>query len=953
MEQDFFTEKDFYNLKRFAGQSKDSNNSEHSEVYDALLQPYEKVRRWASILQKQIFPEGYIKIRRRPTNQRNNFQEYLWAKIYPSQDSPKELAFTVEINAADKFIVKIDTVGLDENDPRRVNYENYRGSWYGSNIVLHLPYQEVNPFVWERLLEISEEFIKRNIQSYRELEVMFSRIEGNESDEGSPFDGTNDEKEINEQPKPANVSIKNPFKQTSLDSDSIHSKNSRDLLGFENDIRSFASLLALKALQPPLAIALFGKWGSGKSFFMYQLQQQIEHLREHQAFKKLSERPSQEEEPYCKGVVQITFNAWSYMDVNLWAALVAQIFEKLDHYINDADLAEEKLNEAREILAEHLTVITDSKVDLVEDKKRLLEEVELKVRQLESDIESKSSLANKEKVIEEMKGEVREKIKSKIRAEFPVEEALLTELKEQGVEEKDLSVDKIVYEFGAWHLFFKNILKFEKKHVFIIFTIALILVLIVIDPGKMISGFINQAWKNAIAFIGIVASVIGWWVKKWKDYKPFYTKLSTYRNQFNQRVEETAREDIEKDIERNKKELEQKNQEIKDIERQINKVENEIRHSITGKAFFSFIQDKRNDERYDKSLSIISTIRKDFETLSGLFMKYRNEEKEKPNEKELSEEEKKVKTDALKLQQIFNGKPLDRIILYIDDLDRCSEERVVEVLEAVNLLMAFPLFVVVVGVDPRWIKNALIKKYTLQFTGVLGEQKLVEKYKLEPIQVSDYLEKIFQIPFHLKEPEDSEVQGFLTSLLTDQTKKDKTVSQEKEGSDDEDENDYAEDGYVKDGYFQRSNLREMGSTTTQLEISTTELNNLKQLSWLVGNNPRSLKRYVNIYRIIRAHENLIYNDSESGQEKNFLCVIFLMGLCIGQYSDLSAKFYENCLKDDQKSLKDLLEELNKDESVKGIFPIHKIPKELNEFKGVDFTSYIPFVKRFSFEMNWN
>ena len=49
-------------------------------------------------------------------------------------------------------------------------------------------------------------------------------------------------------------------------------------------------------------------------------------------------------------------------------------------------------------------------------------------------------------------------------------------------------------------------------------------------------------------------------------------------------------------------------------------------------------------------------------------------------------------------------KPLERIILYIDDLDRCPEERVVEVLEAVNLLMAFPLFIVIVGVDPRWVK---------------------------------------------------------------------------------------------------------------------------------------------------------------------------------------------------------------------------------------------------------
>jgi hypothetical protein len=39
-------------------------------------------------------------------------------------------------------------------------------------------------------------------------------------------------------------------------------------------------------------------------------------------------------------------------------------------------------------------------------------------------------------------------------------------------------------------------------------------------------------------------------------------------------------------------------------------------------------------------------------------------------------------------------------VLYIDDLDRCPPRRVVEVLTAMQLLLALPLFVVVVAVDP-------------------------------------------------------------------------------------------------------------------------------------------------------------------------------------------------------------------------------------------------------------
>ena len=56
--------------------------------------------------------------------------------------------------------------------------------------------------------------------------------------------------------------------------------------------------------------------------------------------------------------------------------------------------------------------------------------------------------------------------------------------------------------------------------------------------------------------------------------------------------------------------------------------------------------------------------------------------------------------------------PVERIVLYIDDLDRCPPKRVVEVLEAVHLILAVPLFVVVVAVDPRWLVQSLRLHYS-------------------------------------------------------------------------------------------------------------------------------------------------------------------------------------------------------------------------------------------------
>ena len=74
----------------------------------------------------------------------------------------------------------------------------------------------------------------------------------------------------------------------------------------------------------------------------------------------------------------------------------------------------------------------------------------------------------------------------------------------------------------------------------------------------------------------------------------------------------------------------------------------------------------------------------------------------------------------------LNQPLVDRIILYIDDLDRCPEANVVEVLQAVHLLLAFPLFVVVVGVDSRWLLHSLQSRMTqFQGKGAPGDNELI------------------------------------------------------------------------------------------------------------------------------------------------------------------------------------------------------------------------------------
>ena len=115
----------------------------------------------------------------------------------------------------------------------------------------------------------------------------------------------------------------------------------------------------------------------------------------------------------------------------------------------------------------------------------------------------------------------------------------------------------------------------------------------------------------------------------------------------------------------------------------------ELAEASPGQRLYRFISERAASADYRGQLGLISIIRKDFEQLVSLMKNW----------------QKRRQRDSKA------PRPIDRIVLYIDDLDRCSPKQVVEVLQAVHLLLALDLFVVVVGVDPRWLLRSLRREF--------------------------------------------------------------------------------------------------------------------------------------------------------------------------------------------------------------------------------------------------
>ena len=105
-----------------------------------------------------------------------------------------------------------------------------------------------------------------------------------------------------------------------------------------------------------------------------------------------------------------------------------------------------------------------------------------------------------------------------------------------------------------------------------------------------------------------------------------------------------------------------------------------------------------------------------------------------------------------------------RLVMFIDDLDRCLPEKAVEVLEAIKLFLDVPGCVFVLGLDQDVVSRGVEIKYR-EF-GLTGEREGAGGEKRPfPIDGTRYLEKIFQLPFQIPPIQPDDVGDFVQGLV--------------------------------------------------------------------------------------------------------------------------------------------------------------------------------------------
>lgn len=627
----------------------------------------------------------------------------------------------------------------------------------------------------------------------------------------------------------------------------------RDLLNVDREVEAFARLIASRNSATPLSVGVFGAWGSGKSFFMHRLRKRVD------SFAKLG-RDEGAQSKFHGWIAQIDFNAWHYSEGNLAASFVDHILRNLrvapdepaDRLKERSEVIIKQLDSAKQDLALRQKAVADAEAKSVQAQQALAEideriagEIEAKNAEVAT---ARSSLQDAQDTLAKELRDLQSEIEAEVQKvpATAVASLLLKKLDNPELSKARNNVRALITEVKAA----------SAKRQLIFYG------MIVVAIGAVATAVIQtDVYTQLIAFVtamGGLAATAATWLKKLDALAERGKEFEDEQNRIRQAVaaEVTAAHNTvvsafqtaaaDRLIAVNKlgeqlKQLEQapatarlaletleKEREVA-LERQAQSAavvevkKAELARLTTGTLLDEFLDDRVSTDGYLKELTIFSRIRNDFERLSDLMTK--------ANEDYVT-------------GKIIEPPTVSRIVLYIDDLDRCPADRVVEVLKLVHLLLAFPLFVCVAAVDPRWVTRCLHQAPGLIDTA--DRSDLADEVGI-PATATDYLEKIFQIPLWLR-PVPSEQRAAVARTLLDPSE-----------SLEEPRFDLPVTAFRRIVVASPANPEgpEGGEGTPRAApidpdlISGEELRFLDQLGGLLDGNPRSLKRFVNTYRLVK------------------------------------------------------------------------------------------------------
>ena len=593
-----------------------------------------------------------------------------------------------------------------------------------------------------------------------------------------------------------------------------------DLIGIRAEVDAFAYLLASRDLAPPLAVGLFGNWGAGKSFLMSAVKRRIEQIGE-----QVRDDPPQDVR-FWKHIRQIEFNAWQYVQGSLWASLLDHIFGALGD-LQTVGLLQQRREavstELREAQVERLRR-ADRRQDAAEQVARRVGELADAERQREEGLRLLPDRAAEARA--EQMAALRAKAANAFQAVWGTRKSDLvgheTAALLAAVQTSRDEVRRGRALLGPYWSDERVRTAAVVSAAFLAGATGLALLLDAFDLPAVI-GWLGPVAAAVPTGAKLLQSVNRWSGERLDELEAVETavhdEISRRRAELDAVVEQAQRR-----LEEARTDLEDAREEERAARARSDELQARLGQLTPGRVLGDFLAERSRSDDYRRHLGLLSMVRDDLRQLEDLITQN--------NENVLANKHDEGQAN--------------RIILYIDDLDRCPADKVVEVLEAVHLLLAFRLFVVVVAVDTRWLRHALRTELPALADGAvdLAGDPVMNGHRATP---QDYLEKIFQLPFQVQPLADDGRAALIRGLL------EPSVGRSEQAA--------AGDGSTsalrvgaREEQLLEAMLSRRGSDPRReaqlLTLSRDELRFLESLAPLLGDTPRGVKRFVNVFQLL-------------------------------------------------------------------------------------------------------
>ncbi len=624
-----------------------------------------------------------------------------------------------------------------------------------------------------------------------------------------------------------------------------------DRLNIQDDVEALADAIALKEMSPPIVVGIFGGWGSGKSFVMHLIEQRLQERR----CEGIGEgNEARQNYPFVGHPYLVHFDAWTYAKGNLWASLMQTILVELDRQIS----LERKLADDLKIDLRDASPVWKILWQLTDKQRQILTKTEL----------GKNALASvKDFAHSGSPGELWSELSRLRKTELDkldAETGILDNLRAQHAEARralEATIDteltgeaqKIAW-MPVWEelgglvengLGKQNIKNFDQlsKAIPVMTKLwigfknlsmpAAIFMVVAIAGGWLIAeveGINNIFAKLSGSLVAIATPVLRAW--EWFEQRrsAYERRVAVMMDNKDKLRQQRIDEQINLATENSPGKLvAQLDTQIADRQATIRAIR--ARVGITGQArsLNDFLKTRIEEGLYQKELGLLDQIQNDIQELSDTLLPVHAA----------------GALDRATTDKLFpRGDP--RVVLFIDDLDRCPPDKVVEVLEAAQLLVKTQLFVVVIAIDVRYVTRALENEYK----GVLVRSG-------EPSGL-DYIEKIIQIPYRVRPVSAKGIERFLSSQM------DVLELDSGGGADeDQDEDQNLVDPDSEDSAAQqatRAKLAESAQTRftesivlppRALEFEPEEYVAINQACRAVPVSPRTMKRLVNVFKLLK------------------------------------------------------------------------------------------------------